>query len=614
MTTSELTKGSIKALYNDDKQNPLYKDCIVQVINIKGVLAPTGTRYRIIVSDGDYFMQAMLSSQCGALVESGDLNKFNTIRIKECQLNSLKERKILIVISMQVESTAHTERLGTPASLEAEIGSGSQNRGSAAPLSPAGASISAASSAPSAPTAPTPMATSASSASFAGVNGGNAALDRQVFPIKSLNPYQNQWTIKARVSQKSDIRHWHNNRGDGKLFSVNLLDKSGEIKATAFQEQVDRLYNVFEQDKVYYVSKARVTMAKKQFSTLNNEYELSLDNATEVIPCNDEASVPTMNYDFKKIADLELIEKGSIIDVIAIVKEASDVQEIVSRASGKPMKKRELVCVDDSQKQVRLTLWGRTAEDFDASGEPIVAFKSVRVNDFGGRSLSLSMDGTYKINPARPETQRLQHWYNMQGANVSFSGFDRSQMTMDTNSSQNRSSQNVTFQTVKDENYGVGERTDYFSARATVAFIKHETFCYPSCPECKKKVSHDVDGWRCEKCSKNYPEPHYRYILTLSMEDDTAQLFMSAFDDIGQQILGMSASELMRLKETEPEASQKVFANATFNYYNLRARAKTETFNDQTRVKYSIVEAKKISFVEEGRALANEIQQFFGEQ
>lgn len=122
------------------------------------------------------------------------------------------------------------------------------------------------------------------------------------------------------------------------------------------------------------------------------------------------------------------------------------------------MKKRELVCVDDSQKQVRLTLWGRTAEDFDGSGEPIVAFKAVRVNDFGGRSLSLSMDGTYKINPPRPETQRLQHWYNMQGANASFSGFDRSQMSMDTNTSQNRSSQKVTFQTVKEENYGVGER------------------------------------------------------------------------------------------------------------------------------------------------------------
>jgi ssDNA-binding replication factor A large subunit len=33
-----------------------------------------------------------------------------------------------------------------------------------------------------------------------------------------------RWTIKARVTVKSDIRHWSNARGDGKLFSVNLLD------------------------------------------------------------------------------------------------------------------------------------------------------------------------------------------------------------------------------------------------------------------------------------------------------------------------------------------------------------------------------------------------------
>jgi replication factor A1 len=90
-----------------------------------------------------------------------------------------------------------------------------------------------------------------------------------------------RWHIKARVTQKSPIRKWHNARGDGQLFSVNLLDQSGEIKATAFNDQVDRLYNMLEEGRVYYISKARVTMAKKQFSTLNNEYELSLDPSTE---------------------------------------------------------------------------------------------------------------------------------------------------------------------------------------------------------------------------------------------------------------------------------------------------------------------------------------------
>lgn len=121
-----------------------------------------------------------------------------------------------------------------------------------------------------------------------------------------------------------------------------------------------------------------------------------------------------------------------VLDSICVIKEDHGVQEIVAKASGKPvsssdyiyictlltllsillqMKKRELSVVDDSQKQVRLTLWGKTAEDFDSSGYPVVAFKGLRVNDFNGRSLSLSQAGTFKVNPDIPEKARLKHWY-----------------------------------------------------------------------------------------------------------------------------------------------------------------------------------------------------------
>ena len=65
-------------------------------------------------------------------------------------------------------------------------------------------------------------------------------------------PYfsSNRWTIRARVSQKSSIRTWSNSRGEGKLFSMNLIDESGEIKATAFKEQVDKYYEMVEMNKV----------------------------------------------------------------------------------------------------------------------------------------------------------------------------------------------------------------------------------------------------------------------------------------------------------------------------------------------------------------------------
>ena len=110
----------------------------------------------------------------------------------------------------------------------------------------------------------------------------NQANQRNTFPIEGLSPYQNNWTIRARVTNKSDIRTWSNARGDGKLFSITFADHSGIIRGTAFNAAVDELYDKFEVDKSYYITKARVQLAKKQFNTVSNEYELALERHTQV--------------------------------------------------------------------------------------------------------------------------------------------------------------------------------------------------------------------------------------------------------------------------------------------------------------------------------------------
>jgi len=109
---------------------------------------------------------------------------------------------------------------------------------------------------------------------------GNRA--NPIYPIAALTPYQNNWRIKARVVQKSDIRHYSNQRGEGRFFSVTLMDNSGEIKGTAWNAVVDDLFERLQENRVYFFSKARVNLAKKKFSTLSNDYELSLDRGTEI--------------------------------------------------------------------------------------------------------------------------------------------------------------------------------------------------------------------------------------------------------------------------------------------------------------------------------------------
>lgn len=70
---------------------------------------------------------------------------------------------------------------------------------------------------------------------------------------------------------------------------------------------------------------------------------------------------------------------------------------------------------------------------------------------------------------------------------------------------------------VKEENLGMSENTDYFTTRATIIYIKQDSFAYPAClsPDCNKKVIEiDSGQWRCEKCDRTHPKPEYRYIVS----------------------------------------------------------------------------------------------------
>jgi replication factor A1 len=48
------------------------------------------------------------------------------------------------------------------------------------------------------------------------------------------------------VTSKSDIRTWNKSSGSGKLFSMDLMDESGEIRATAFKDQCDQYYDYIQ--------------------------------------------------------------------------------------------------------------------------------------------------------------------------------------------------------------------------------------------------------------------------------------------------------------------------------------------------------------------------------
>lgn len=114
--------------------------------------------------------------------------------------------------------------------------------------------------------------------------GASTETEANVYPIVALSPYQAKWTIKVRVTYKSEIKNWSNQKSEGKLFTVTFMDESGEIRATGFNAECDNFYEVLQEGQVYYVTKCRVNMAKKQFSNIDNDYELTMQRDTEIKP------------------------------------------------------------------------------------------------------------------------------------------------------------------------------------------------------------------------------------------------------------------------------------------------------------------------------------------
>ena len=292
--------------------------------------------------------------------------------------------------------------------------------------------------------------------------------------------------------------------------------------------------------------------------------------------------VPQIRFNFTSIGDLQSVEKGTTIDVLGVLKDIGETSQISSKTTGKPYDKRDLTLVDNTGYSVRLTIWGNTATTFDSKPESVLAFKGVKVSDFGGKSLSLLSSGSMSVDPDIEEAHRLKGWYDAQGRTDTFSSHATGGLGM----ASGRSDPFKTIAEVRDEQLGMSEKPDFFSLKATVVFVKQDNICYPSClmEGCNKKVLEvGLDQWRCEKHEVTHPKPEYRYILSVNVSDHTGALWLSCFDEVGRLIIGMTADQWMELHENDPKAAQEIVQNTNCSTWNFRCKAKLDTFQEQQR-------------------------------
>lgn len=164
-----------------------------------------------------------------------------------------------------------------------------------------------------------------------------------------------------------------------------MLFASSQIRVTAWKETADRFFPLVEVGKVYQISKGRLQPARKQYNHLKHEYEITLENTSELELCPDDGAIPAISFSFVRIEEVQGKAAGDMVDVIGVVESVDPWTEITRKNTGTSVQKRSVTVRDASNHSVEVTLWGQLATgdvgqqlETLAASRPILAVKGAR--------------------------------------------------------------------------------------------------------------------------------------------------------------------------------------------------------------------------------------------
>ena len=666
-----LTPGGVaKLLQPKDPSQPRNtgETIVVQAIHIKSISSPQSKRFRIVISDGQHYVQSMMSAQMNALVAEGTLQEFGLLAIQDHMFNDIQGKTIVIVLNAHVLSEQPGHKIGTPtpfagatttnaAPVPAQPLYNSTNNNptshtataydakpshTATTTSTATAmTVSPPRSSPSAKNPyGRPSSSTSSSSPVAPIVRSNNTTSMNYTKISELNLYHSRWTIQARVTSKSDIRTWSNAKGEGSLFSISLLDESGtDIRATFFKEAVDRFYGMLQEGRVYTFSGGRLKVANARWNTCKSPHEITFDQNSEIHMSHDNSNIQTHAYDFvESIASIESMmvdpEKHTHVDVLAYVHAISDPVTLLSKKKGQEFTKCDVTLMDDSQAQINLTLWNdqvQKASSLMPLNELVGVCRS-RLSDYGGGKSLSSFDtvvlakneaGIQKL----PAYHRLQAWYQEtggQGPAKSLSSSGGSGFGGPASFAERKEIADI-----KREQLGYqSEKGDYISFPGTVTFLKKDKeggAWYPACPKsedpCRNRVkvtpttsvSGHGEAWHCERCQETFDHCIRRWIFSAVVEDKSSSTWVTFFNETAETLLGQQTADQVYTASdghAPSDAYDSAFASAAFTDWIFKCKVKKELVNEELRVKTQVTAMHPVDYVQDSMDLLTAIGKF----
>lgn len=578
---------------------------ILQVVQIMpcGNKDNGGDRYKLALNDGTYFCPCLLATQLSGLITNNELVQNQLVKLTHYAINDKEGKKTVIALDLEVLPDIFDAPIGNPTNIAKSLSKdvkpkmalSEPSRNAAPPQPPTSLPI-----APPKPQKPRSVH----------MNQTN------YLPISSLTAYITSWTIHARVVQKSAIRQWSNQRGNGKLFSITLRDQQGgEIKGTFFNDDVDKFYDNIILDHIYDINGGRLKPANAKFASVKHEYEITFNSSSSFIETgDDDGSIGELSYDFCKLKDIENKEIRAVVDILAIVVQVDDIQELHSTKTNKDLIKRTLLLADDSSVTIECTLWNEAARDFPSNAQDqVIRIKDAKIGEFRGKNLSISDNSLVKIlDSSNPEAARLLNWWEVNKENSSH--FEQ----ISSGNGQGDYNSRVVFLEEVNNMTVLNGKSEGFTFYGVLAEINvARNLYYLACPrpECKNKGVTQTEGagsYICPTCKAMVSEPVPRYAFSARLSDFTGAAYFSILgEEPGTILVGCSAKDWKDETEGEEEKEKRAkILPRFFTQYKIKARAKTENYNNEERVKLYVNSLTEIDYAEAAKFYASEIRRY----
>jgi replication factor A1 len=332
----------------------------------------------------------------------------------------------------------------------------------------------------------------------------------ELINVNDVNLNLKSISLEGKLIQISPIREFARKSGEiGKVGSISLLDSTGSIRITFWNEDTEKLKDLQVNDII------SISNLNPRLSSLDSK---TIDMFT--------SKNTTLKKSQKKIEiDVGLIqnikklqESKGVVSFKGKITSLDDLKEITTK-SGEILSLLGFVISDDTE-WIRVTLWRETAEEFSEKlsvGQGLI-LKNVllRFNNFSQRNeISTINDSTIELIDL--EIKNLKT-------------YDITKRPQDASYSGNY----VKIDSIA--NPGIVEIKGYIARDLTNITI------YEACTKCMKKV----DNCNCEIREKT----EFRMIVNLVIDDGNGSIRTTFMGEKAEKLIGVETEKLVQIRET----------------------------------------------------------------